>query len=268
MSKKVKRVGYELDANGIKSLSMSEIKTILRGANDLIMSGGRAMLAKILCGSREKKLLELELDYSPVYRVYKGIPQKEVLAKIDWVILNGYIDIESEYRLPLLVYTDKGWEIERETYADELLEKLMSAEENNEYEFVGTLKDRNRGLILLLLDKIAESGNKDLIGILKAWQMLEYKKVKTRIQEVINLLEKAEGETKMKKDQRVISFTANKKWLSIPEETRRSLERNVWCSSCTDVVQIENYIVQESRGGIVLHGKCKICGYEVARVVD
>jgi len=75
MGKKVTRVPYELNANGIKSLPMNEIKTILRGADDLIMSGGRAMLAKILAGSKEKKLLELELDHIPVYGVFKELSQ-------------------------------------------------------------------------------------------------------------------------------------------------------------------------------------------------
>lgn len=191
MSKRVRRVQYELDAQGIKSLPINEIKVILRGADDLIMAGGRAMLAKILAGSKDKKLLELELHTSPVYGAFQGTNQKEILAKIDWMILNDYLAIEYDYRLPVLVFTDKGWEIERETYANELMEKLIQAAENQEYEFVETLKDRNRGMILLLLDKIAQSKNKELIPILKAWQMIEYKKVAAKIQEVIDDLEKS-----------------------------------------------------------------------------
>ena len=96
----------------------------------------------------------------------------------------------------MLVYTDKGWDIERETYADELLKKLIDAAENRRYEFVETLKDRDRGLILLLLEKIADSGNKELITILDAWQTIEFKKVRTKIQEVIEILEKAEEKPK------------------------------------------------------------------------
>ncbi|PFO09594.1 hypothetical protein FB550_11193 [Neobacillus bataviensis] len=72
----------------------------------------------------------------------------------------------------------------------------------------------------------------------------------------------------MKNDKDVISFAANKKWLSIPEETRRMLEQNVWCGSCGDVVTIEKYTVEDSPSGIVLRGKCKKCGHEVARVID
>jgi len=66
----------------------------------------------------------------------------------------------------------------------------------------------------------------------------------------------------------VISFTANKKWLAIPEEFRRQLERNVWCVSCSNVVQIQNYIVKDSHPGIVLEGKCKKCGSDVARFIE
>ncbi|WHY64996.1 RQC-minor-1 family DNA-binding protein [Neobacillus sp. SuZ13] len=268
MVKKGNQVGYALNPNGIKSLPDSEIKTILRGADDLIMSGGRAMLAKILAGSKDKKLLELELDYSPVYGALKGISQKEILAKVDWLILHHYLAIEYDGRLPMLVYTDKGWDIERETYANELLEKLIDAAENRRYEFVEILKDRNRSLILLLLEKIADSGNKDLITILEAWQTIEFKKVRTRIQEVIDILEKVEEKPKSEVILEVVSFSANKKWLSIPVEFRRKLERNVWCSSCSDVVKIEKYTVKEFTGGIVLEGKCQKCGNGVARVID
>ncbi len=268
MGKKIKRVRFELDPMGIQTLSDSEIKIILRGADDLIMSGGRAMLAKILTGSKDKRLLEHGLDQSPVYGAFKGTSQKDVLAKVDWLILHDYLAIEYDYRIPLLVFTDKGWAIERETYSDELFTKLLDAAEKRQYEFVETLKDRDRGMIFRLLDKIADSGNKDLIVILKAWQMIDYKKVKARIQKVIEVLEQATDDTNRTLEQETISFTAHKKWLSIPAETRKKLERNVWCTNCGDVVQIEKYTVKEVKYGIVLHGTCKTCGHEVARVIE
>lgn len=268
MSKKDKRVRYELYTNGIKSLPDGEIKTILRGADDLIMSGGRAMLTKILAGSKDKKLVELELDCSPVYGTFKGVTQKEILAKIDWMILHDYLDIEYNGRLPLVVFTDKGWEIERETYANELMNKLMEAADKEAYEFVETLMERNRGMILLVLEKIAKSGNKELIPILKTWKAIEYKKVRTKIGEVISVLKNEQGEPKIAHKQEAISFTANKKWLEIPVEMRKQLERNVWCSFCSDVVKIENYVVKASPPGIVLEGKCQKCGHDVARFIE
>jgi hypothetical protein len=190
LGKKVNRVRVELDVGSIKRLSDEEIKVILRGADDLIMSGGRALLVKILAGSKDKKLLDLELNQSPVYGAFRGQSQKEILSKIDWMILNRYLAIEYGYRLPLLVYTDKGWEIERETYADELFGRLVQGAANLEYDIVETLQERDRGLILLLLDKLESSGKKELVAILEAWKRIAYKKVKTRIQEVIDKLGK------------------------------------------------------------------------------
>ncbi|MED3824995.1 hypothetical protein P4561_14975 [Priestia flexa] len=43
-------------------LSDEEIKVILRAADEIIAKGGRTLLAKILKGSRVKKVLQLELD--------------------------------------------------------------------------------------------------------------------------------------------------------------------------------------------------------------
>ncbi|MGE8206513.1 hypothetical protein ACQKP0_18545 [Heyndrickxia sp. NPDC080065] len=73
---------------------------------------------------------------------------------------------------------------------------------------------------------------------------------------------------KIKDQAEILSFTARKKWLSIPEEFRKKIEHNVWCSSCRDAVQIEKYAVKETRGGLLLQGICKTCGNEIVRVVD
>ncbi|TLS36019.1 hypothetical protein [Pseudalkalibacillus caeni] len=61
---------------------------------------------------------------------------------------------------------------------------------------------------------------------------------------------------------------ANKKWLSIPKETRSRLISNVFCSNCADVTTIQGFTIEDNQFGIVLKGKCKKCGHEVARVVE
>lgn len=50
---------YTLDIKGIKNLPYEEIAAILRAADELIMSGGRSLLTKVLKGSCAKKVLEL-----------------------------------------------------------------------------------------------------------------------------------------------------------------------------------------------------------------
>ncbi len=189
MSRKVRRVPYTLDSRGIKSLPAPEIAAILRGADNLIASGGRTLLVRVLKGSRMKKVLELGLDRSPVYGYYAHLSSEEVLARIDWTIQHGFLAIEYDYRLPLLVYTEKGWEIERETYATELLQQFDARLAAGPGPFdMMYLKDRSRDMILLLLDKVEQTGDPKYIPLLEAWAEIDYKKVRQRIGQVIRRL--------------------------------------------------------------------------------
>jgi hypothetical protein len=194
MSRKVQRVRYHLDTRGIQTLTLAEIKIILRGADDLILSGGRHLLAKILKGSRAKEVLNLGLERSPAYGYYRHLSLEQVLARIDYVILNGYLVIEYDYRLPLLRYTAAGWEIEQETYADELLRGFDDRLASSQRPFDMTyLKDRKRGLIMLLLDKVEATGDPKYVPLLEAWAPVDYQKVKQRIVHVIQRLNPALG---------------------------------------------------------------------------
>jgi hypothetical protein len=189
MSRKVQRVRYHLDSKDIKNLALDEIKMILRGVDELIMSGGRNLLAKMLKGSRAKEVLNLGLERSPAYGYYRHLSLEHILARIDWVILKGYLAIEYAYRFPLLKYTEAGWEIEEETYADELLrgfdDMLTSGRRSLDMTY---LKDRNRGMIMLLLDKVEATGDPKYIPLLKVWEQVDYKKVRQRIRRVIHHL--------------------------------------------------------------------------------
>ncbi|NLJ48371.1 MAG: RQC domain protein [Candidatus Atribacteria bacterium] len=184
------KVRYQLDSGGIKELPFEEIKAILRGADDLISVGGRNLLAKILKGSKDKIVLSHQLENSPVYGFYHDLTLQEIMYRIDWVIENHYLNIHYNGQLPVLVYSDTGWEIERETYAEELLHKLKSLLETGDYSFVKELKDRNRGMIFLLIDKIMQTHNKKFIPLLYAWKENEYKKVRSAIQNAIHYLSK------------------------------------------------------------------------------
>ena len=187
MSRKVNRVKYHLDSKGIKELPYEDIAAILRAADDLIMSGGRNLLSKLLKGSKEKKIIELGLDKNPLYGFYSDISLEDILAKIDWIIENNYLAIEYDYRLPLLVFTEEGWTIEKDTYSTELLKGFDKMINNGANYFnMNYLKDKNRGLIFLLLDKIKLTNDKKYIPILESWKEIDYKKVQQKINQVIN----------------------------------------------------------------------------------
>jgi len=171
---------------------MEEIRLILRGADDLIMCGGRTLLTKLLKGSREKKIRELGLDESPAWGALRELKTEQISARIDWLILQGYLDIEYEGRLPLLVYTPRGWAIERETYAGEWLDKIdRYLEGRGEAVTPAMLNELNREVVWLILDRIEASGAPKYIAFLEAWQADTFKKVRQRIQKVLQSLRQA-----------------------------------------------------------------------------
>jgi superfamily II DNA helicase RecQ len=189
MSKHIRRVQYQLDSKNIKHLSSDEVKKILRAADPLIMSGGRTLLAKVLKGSKEKKVLELKLNENPAYGYFKDLSIEEITARIDWTIQRNFLAIEYDHRLPLLVYTSMGWEIEKDTYTDDLLRGFDKMLESGQDKYDMTyLKDRNRQMIHMLLDKVQATQNPKYIPILEAWAEIDYKKVKSHIRAVINNL--------------------------------------------------------------------------------
>ena len=126
------------------------------------------MLTKILKGSKDKKIIEHGLDECHVYGYYRELTLQEITNRIDWMIKKGYLEIEYRDRLPMLVFSEIGWEIERETYAEELHQKLVKLLEGKDYSFVQELKDGNREMILLLIEKIKLTGNARFILLLKA----------------------------------------------------------------------------------------------------
>jgi len=193
MSRRSRRVAVNLDAKGLKELSKDDLKAVLRGTDDIIAQGGRTLLMRILRGSANNDVLDRSLDQSPVYGYFRDLSNEDTLARIDWAILNGYLRIEYSNQLPLLVYTQEGWEIERETYADELLKEIEAALKDDPPYEMAHLKDRDRGMILLLLDKVAATGNRNFIPALKAWKRVDYKKVQQRIQQTIQRLEASDS---------------------------------------------------------------------------
>lgn len=188
MGRKVRRVPVNLDAGAVKDLPAEDIRMILRGADDLIMSGGRNLLVLVLKGSRARQVREHGLESSPAHGYYRELSQEEVRARVDWMILHDYLELEYDHRLPLLVYTPKGWAIERETFAEELLQGFDELLEKGPPFDMTYLRDRNREMIHILLDKVEATGDSKYRPLLEAWAEVDYKKVRKRIGQVLESL--------------------------------------------------------------------------------
>lgn len=190
MSRKVRRVPVSLDAGEIKDLPQEDIRMILRGADELISTGGRSMLAKILKGSKDKKIFEYKLNECPAYGYYQDMKLDDISKCIDWMIKEDYLRIEYDYRLPLLVFSEKGWQIEKETFAQELYQRMCLDVEEKKARVIFEMKEVNRQVVMCVLDKIEKEGTEEFLPYLEAWKMLEVKKVAARIAEVENKISK------------------------------------------------------------------------------
>lgn len=184
MSKKVRRVPVVLDAGEIKDLPQEDILMILRGADELISTGGRSMLAKILKGSKDKTIFKYKLNECPAYGYYQDMKLDDISKCIDWMIKEDYLRIEYDYRLPLLVFSEKGWQIEKETFAQELYQRMCLDVEEKKARVIFEMKEVNRQVVMCVLDKIEKEGTEEFLPYLEAWKMLEVKKVAARIAEV------------------------------------------------------------------------------------
>ena len=184
MSKKVRRVPVVLDAGEIKDLPQEDIRMILRGADELISTGGRSMLAKILKGSKDKTIFKYKLNECPAYGYYQDMKLDDISKCIDWMIKEDYLRIEYDYRLPLLVFSEKEWQIEKETFAQELYQRMCLDVEEKKARVIFEMKEVNRQVVMCVLDKIEKDGTKEFLPYLEAWKMLEVKKVAARIAEV------------------------------------------------------------------------------------
>ncbi len=196
MSRKVRRVPVTLDPQGVTELSDEEIRIILRGADELIFIGGRGLLAKVLKGSRQKAILEHELDRSPAYGALSELSLEKITARIDWLIINGYFRIEYDYRLPLLVYGERGWAIERETYADELLERLDTVIADSDVDALADLTwltERNPEVLRLVITRIEDSQDSKYLPVLQRWKKSASKRTGHHLRAAVRALKEANG---------------------------------------------------------------------------
>jgi hypothetical protein len=61
---------------------------------------------------------------------------------------------------------------------------------------------------------------------------------------------------------------AQRRWNEIPKEAQERILNNVWCGGCLGSVQMNLQSGEMKKDALVLKGICKICGKNIARVVE
>lgn len=189
MGRRTQRVQVSLDTGGIKVLTEPEIEMILRGADELIGVGGRNMLAKILKGSKDKKVLEHHLDECPAYGFYQSLTLADISHKVDWMIKMDYLRIDYQDRLPTLIFSEKGWEIEIQTLAEEIYQKLCRDLKEKKMDTIFQMKNMNRQVVFGVLEKIRAGKDPGFLPLLAAWKAVDVRKVRERISSVEKSIE-------------------------------------------------------------------------------
>jgi hypothetical protein len=62
-------------------------------------------------------------------------------------------------------------------------------------------------------------------------------------------------------------FAALLKWNKMPKDIQKRILDNVFCSNCY-VTTIVDYTMSDEEHEIVIKGKCKKCGKDIAHVVE
>ncbi|BBI35560.1 RQC-minor-1 family DNA-binding protein [Cohnella abietis] len=168
-------------------LPQEEIFVILNAADEISARGGRTMLAKLLKGSKDKRLIGLELDKTPCYGYFAKNTLDEITTKIDWMLKHEFLAIEIYGKLPLLVFTERGWKITRSLQIESFLNEWNTWLDQGKVDIDMTyLKERNREMMLLFLERIKESGDLKYVPYMRMWAAIAFKKVATVINMTID----------------------------------------------------------------------------------
>jgi hypothetical protein len=174
-------------------LSDDERRLMLEVADELVYEAGRTTLALALRGSRNRKLDRYKVAELPGYGMYRGMPEEEVLARIDQLVHEGILWIRwSDDGFPLLAYTNRGLEL-AETFTVErwlaLLREHVEDDEPFEPPFAYHLMpNRNPKTFSRLLDAVETTANAAWLPLLTEWSATEVKKVRARLAPLIKRL--------------------------------------------------------------------------------
>ncbi|WP_247741002.1 RQC-minor-1 family DNA-binding protein [Cohnella sp. LGH] len=173
-----------------------DVRAMLLAGDSIVGQAGRSMLAKVLKGSRDKKLLAIGLDKSAGYGYFRSLTLDQITERVDWMILHDFFAIDYDRDMPLLVFTDRGWEIQIENMTELMLKQWeMWADTVPQDLDMTYLKDLNRSMILLFLEKVARTRDARYLPLLRQWAPIDYRKVREAIGKVIDYLEQGNSES-------------------------------------------------------------------------
>lgn len=159
----------------------------------MVYEAGRSTLVLALRGSRNKKLEKFQAEALPGFGYYRGVLEADVLARVDQLIHEELLKIESRDGFPLLGFTPRGLELAEGWAAERWLKQLREHVDDPEpfhppFAF-DRLPERNQKTLHRLLDALELEADPTWLPLLKNWCGSEVKKVRARLSPLIERLE-------------------------------------------------------------------------------
>ncbi len=174
----------------------AEVDAILQAADGIVGRGGRSGLALVLKGSGSQKVRQQGWDQSPAYGALSRCTVAEITTKVDWCIHHRWLRIEYERGIPLLYFTERGWQRVKTLWVQRLLAQFAAWQEANAWQQLWPQMEHvQREIKLLLLETIAQGRRCDLIPALHACKAHEVKKVRQAINQTLGVLNAGDNAT-------------------------------------------------------------------------
>ena len=181
----------------LPALTDADRRAIIGVCDQLAGVAGRTALMMALRGSRAQRVLRFKVEQARGYGHYAGVPEAEVMARIDALIAEELLCIRYHEGFPLLGYTEQGLTRAIRYAAEEWLDLLrarvqpVGAGATLELPFLmTTMPQRNYDTLLQLVKLVGQVADKAWLPLLRAWQAAETKRLRAQIAPIIAALEK------------------------------------------------------------------------------
>lgn len=179
---------------GDVTVSEDERDIVLIGADEMIAKGGRDLLTQVLKGIHSEIVLAAEGEKLKCFGSLSELELSQIDAKIDKLLEDDLLRIESYLGKALLVHSPAGWERTKALLASRVHASLSKRAENGDSKGIfGEIGRVHREVKFLVLARIEEQPDPKFAPLLESWRERETKPVKRRIGEVLQRVSGAGG---------------------------------------------------------------------------
>lgn len=166
------------------SLPEDDVRAVLRTADAISGMGGKQLLIACLKGSVTDAAPGSIPSPCPGFGYYADLKPETIETILDALLQAGYLETETDGQDACIRLTPSGWKIERETLARELYWQLKQ----NAPSVSQTVAKFSPEIRLLVLDRIEQEQNRELLPLLEKWKDKGDETVLRRISEVARQL--------------------------------------------------------------------------------